>query len=186
MTKEKIGRDELVPPSIDWASEWSKHGRWLRTVLLARLTDVNAVDDVFQEIALNVTTKPHRWPEPEKIGPWLYRIAIRQVQLFGRRQRRRIGKVARTDEASLESRGDPDPLTWLVRNEAQSMVREAIAGMKNQDREILLLKHTEHWTYLEIAAQLGLSVDTVIYRLGRARQSLKANLTNRCSDIEIE
>jgi hypothetical protein len=39
-------------PSIDWQMALSQHDRWLRTIVLARLREPQAVDEVMQEVAL--------------------------------------------------------------------------------------------------------------------------------------
>ena len=39
-------------PAIDWQAALTQHERWLRTVVLARLREPQAVDEVMQEVAL--------------------------------------------------------------------------------------------------------------------------------------
>jgi RNA polymerase sigma-70 factor (ECF subfamily) len=67
-------------------------------------------------------------------------------------------------------------LDWLTARETERLVREAVAEMAPQDREILLLKHAEGWSYREISELLGVTIDKVIYRLGRARRRLRQRL----------
>ena len=55
-------------------------------------------------------------------------------------------------------------------------VRQAIAGLDSDDREILLLREYDQLAYEEIAALLSLPVGTVRSRLFRARLALKQRL----------
>lgn len=55
-------------------------------------------------------------------------------------------------------------------------MRRALAELKPQDAEILLLKYTEDWSYRELSDRLGLTVPAVEARLHRARARLRAAL----------
>jgi DNA-directed RNA polymerase specialized sigma24 family protein len=52
-------------------------------------------------------------------------------------------------------------------------VREALAQLDEEHREVLLLREYEQLSYAEIAALLALPVNTVRSRLFRARMALK-------------
>ena len=51
------------------------------------------------------------------------------------------------------------------------------------DREILLLKYTEGWTYKQLAAHLGVKVKTVEHRLMKARRDLRRRLRERGLEV---
>jgi RNA polymerase sigma-70 factor (ECF subfamily) len=55
-------------------------------------------------------------------------------------------------------------------------VTAALEKLKPPDREILLLKYTEKWSYEQLAEHLGVSVKTVEYRLLRARRAMRGHL----------
>jgi RNA polymerase sigma-70 factor (ECF subfamily) len=55
-------------------------------------------------------------------------------------------------------------------------VREALETLAAKDREILLLKYTEDWSYHQLAAHLGIGHSAVEARLHRARQRLRDRL----------
>jgi RNA polymerase sigma-70 factor (ECF subfamily) len=153
------------------------HGRWLRLVVLARLGEPQAVEEVLQELALAAVAARRVPDEPQRVPAWLYRLAVRQALLYRRkhgRQRRLMGRYAdRLDPSGIA----PDPLHWLLRDERAHLVREALARLAPQDAEILLLKYAENWTAPELAARLGVSVAAVEARLHRGRQRLRAALT---------
>ncbi len=153
------------------------HARWLRTVILARTGELAAVDDVFQEVALAVSQPSMQQRPVERIEPYLYRLAVRQSLLHRRRSGRRRRRELRWSE--LHGRTEEtrlDPGEWLLALELQQSVREALQTLAAKDREILLLKYTEDWSYHQLAAHLGIGHSAVEARLHRARQRLRDRL----------
>ncbi len=178
------GAATILSIMIDWASTLAVHDRWLRTVVLARLGERQAVDEVMQEVALAAVAQRAPLNDPARVGAWLYRLAVRQVLLHRRRcgrQRRLLGGYAgrRRDDAPA-----PDPLDGLLQDERDGLVRKALGRLPRRDAEILLLKYTEDWSYRELAAHLGVSESAVEARLHRARQRLREAMI-RTRAIEV-
>ncbi len=171
------GRD--AESSIDWSAALKEHGRWLRTVIGARLGEPQAVDEVLQEVALAAVAQKAPLADPARVAPWLYRLAVRQSLLYRRKQGRRR-KLTDRYAARKEAAGDSqslDPLGWLLAKERRQQVRRALACLPKRDAEILLLKYTEDWSYREMAQRMGISESAVEARLHRARQRMRAELT---------
>lgn len=166
--------------AIDWQAALRKHGRWLRTVVHARLGEAQAVEEVMQEVSLAAVQQ--RWPlrDREKVGPWLYRVAVTQSLLYRRkmgRRRKLTDRYANRYRPTEQDGRQPDPLGWLLAEERRNQVREGLRRLARRDAEILLLKYTEDWSYRELAKHLGISESAVEARLHRARQRLRAELT---------
>jgi RNA polymerase sigma-70 factor (ECF subfamily) len=167
-------------PSIDWQAALAQHDRWLRTIVLARLREPQAVEEVMQEVALATVRQSAPLADAAKVAPWLYRLAVRQALLYRRkcgRRRRLVGKYA--EQVQHQERGLPaaaDPLGWLLAEERRGLVRRALAALAPRDAEILLLKYTENWNYHQIAAHLGVTHAAVEARLHRARARLRQEL----------
>ena len=165
---------------IDWSAVWAEHGRWLRTVVMARLGERRAVDEVMQEIALAAVAQRAPLADSAKLAPWLYRLAVRQVLMFGRRagrQRRLAERYRQFVRPTANDSTCGDPLDWLVTEERRHLVRKSLERLPPRDAEILLLKYTEDWSYRELAARLGVSESAIEARLHRARGRLRAELT---------
>lgn len=163
------------PPKVDWADALAKHDRWLRTVVYARLGEPQAVDDVMQEVALAAVRQSAPLEDPTKVAPWLYRLAITQSLLYRRKQGRRrklTGNYAERVRPTEEDRR-PGPLGYLLADERQAMVRKGLDRLARRDREVLLLKYSEDWSYRELAEHLGISLTALQARLHRARQRLR-------------
>jgi RNA polymerase sigma-70 factor (ECF subfamily) len=170
----------MKQPSIDWQAALGQHDRWLRTIVLARLREPQAVDEVMQEVALAAVKQAAPLADPAKIAPWLYQLAVRQSLLYRRqcgRRRRLVGRYA--EQAQVDDRPARltiDPLGWLLAEERQALVRRALAQLPRRDAEILLLKYTENWSYHQIAAHLGIGHSAVEARLHRARARMRTEL----------
>jgi RNA polymerase sigma-70 factor (ECF subfamily) len=165
--------------AIDWPKVLAEHDRWLRTVLFARLGEREAVDDVMQEVSLAAVEQKAPISDPNKISPWLYRLAVTQALLYRRRMGRRRklteGFAQRVRPSEADSRTS-DPLDWLLADERRKLVRTALERLPARDAEILLLKYGEDWSYHDIADHLGIGHSAVEARLHRARQRLRTEL----------
>lgn len=173
---------------IDWAAALAEHERWLYTVLLARLRDRHAVEEVMQEVSLAAIKQRPRLSGPEKAGPWLYRVAVRQALLYRRsrgRARKLTDRYADRERPTEEDRSAPDPLGWLLADEQRAMIRKALSSLPERDAEVLLLKYTEGWSYQQMAEHLGVSVSSIESRLHRARRKMRSALA-ALDVIEVE
>jgi len=164
---------------IDWPAVLREHDRWLRTVVVARLGEAQAVDEVMQEVALAAVRQRAPIADPSKVAPWLYKLAVRQSLLYRRKQgrRRRLAeRYARRRRPTEHDTRHPDPLDWLLNEERRRRVREAMGRLSRRDAEILMLKYTEDWSYRNLAEHLGVSRSAVESRLHRARERLRKEL----------
>ena len=174
-------------PAIDWQAALTQHKSWLLKVLRSRIGDRHEVEDLFQEIALRVVrqSKPKQQSDgtiqqantpndPEKVAPWLYRLAIRQAVDFHRRLNR---KSQAHPHSNLEPFSpDPQPLDWMLAKEQKQNLLDALDNLKPQHREVLALKYSQNWSYKQIAEHLGVSVRTIEQRLFQARNMLRKSL----------
>ncbi len=173
----------LCPPrgvlAIDWPCVLAQHDRWLRTVIYARLGEPQAVDEVLQEVSLAAVRQKAPLNDPQKVAPWLYRLAVMQTLLYRRKQGRQRKLIDRYAQRFRPAQGDNrqmDPLSWLLTEERRQMVRTALKRLNRRDAEILLLKYTEDWSYRDLAEHLGISTSAVEARLHRARQRMRSEL----------
>lgn len=153
------------------------HGRWLRTVLLVRSGERTAVEELFQELAVTVIRKPPVHVPVDKRPAWLYGMAVRLALLFRRQRGRQRRLTQRFSDHHAERMAPPlDPLGWLLADERQQLVRQSLLRMTPKDRELLVLKYTEDWSYRDLATRLGVTESAVEARLHRARARLRTEL----------
>lgn len=164
------------PAVLDPLEALPEHEAWLRTTLLARLGNRDEVEEVMQEVAVAAANQSAKAEPVERVGPWLYRVAIRQVMLFRRkagRRRKLINSVAEAKQPSDVDQAHVDPLQFLIREERQREVRRALVHLSERDRQLLMLKYVEGMSYGQIAEQVGVTASAVQSRLHRARAQLR-------------
>lgn len=164
---------------ICWQRALAEHDRWLRTVVLARVGQASAVDEVMQDVALAAVRQQAPLRDAEKIAPWLYRLAVTQALMYRRRQGRERKLTNRYAERIVPSEHDAratDPLAWLLAGERAEQLRRAIQWMPRGEVEILYLKYTEGWSYQQLAEHLGTTISAIESRLHRARGRLRREL----------
>lgn len=182
------GRRVPLMTPICWQRALAEHDRWLRTVVLARVGQASAVDEVMQDVALAAVRQQAPLREAEKVAPWLYRLAVTQALLYRRRQGRQRKLTNRYVERVAPSEQDAratDPLAWLLAGERAEQLRQAMQQMPRGEVEILFLKYTEGWSYQQMAEHLGTTTSAIESRLHRARGRLRRALATY-EEVHVE
>ena len=141
----------------------------VRIMLLARLRDRDAVEDLSQEVLIAILTAVRKGQvrEPQKLAAFVHGIA-----------RNVVSNHFRTKGLEPASAGiDADTLAvdraeQLEEAERLDSVRRAVAILEPLDREILLLTLVEGFKPGEIARAKGLSPELVRTRKSRALRKL--------------
>jgi RNA polymerase sigma-70 factor (ECF subfamily) len=163
---------------VDWSACLAAHEGWLRKVILARTGERQAVDDVFQQVAVAAVEQRAPIAEPAKAGPWLHRLAVVYSARYRRsrgRERRAVRRVA-DRQVHLENGYADSVLALVLARERDERTRVALARLPAADAEMLMLKYGERWSCREIARRLGISDKAVECRLARARARLRREL----------
>ena len=107
---------------------------------------------------------------------WLLTI-VRHTCYDRLKQKGTSGQNTDFDEA-LHSAGrqTPDPETAVLLAERTELLRESLAELPAEYREVLVLRELEQLSYREIANTAGIPLGTVMSRLSRARQRLQQTL----------
>jgi RNA polymerase sigma-70 factor (ECF subfamily) len=114
---------------------------------------------------------------------WLYRIAVNVAIDTLRRD-------TKTTDMEIETLAIADhqdgPEAALVRKEQALAVQQAIQGLTEASRKVLVLREYGELSYSEIADVLGIPLGTVMSRLNYARQQLKKALQRHLIKMELE
>lgn len=113
--------------------------------------------------------------------PWLLKI-VRNTCYTWLHQHRKNWAFEEADENEY----GPDPLmpnpeAALIKNERNTMLRDALERLPRHLREALILRELEGLSYKEIAKITGRPAGTVMSRLSRARNELRESLSHRTS-----
>ena len=168
-------------------SEWSakvrsvyeKQGRELWALLYAHCCDAERANDALQEAFVRL--QEQNGSPIRNLRAWLLQVGRNWLRDVARRQR----KAARPNgnlDALAGSTADP---SFLVANEeVHARVRETLAQMRQDDREVLVLRYGLGWSSNRMADVLGTTAPAVDMRLSRARQRLAESLQMNGIDHE--
>lgn len=145
------------------------------SLLLDRDDAADAVQDAFVRAFRGLG----RLAEGSSFGPW-FRQIVRNLCLDRLRSPAHRSRVDLADEAV-------DRVTWsepvrergLEQQQLAVVVKDALATLSKDHREILVMKEMEGLRYDEIAQALNLSPGTVASRLHHARAAMKRALATR-------
>jgi len=145
-------------------------------------------DPLAEELAAETLTRAfdvrHRF-DPDRAGvrTWLHGIAARLVADHARSEARRLRAYAR--EAGRSAPGAPEAAAAIARADAAAAgpaLARALAGLRAEEREVLLLFAWAELGYDEIATALGIAPGTVRSRLHRARAAVRQALDEEEED----
>jgi RNA polymerase sigma-70 factor (ECF subfamily) len=143
-------------------------------------------EEVAQDTLLKVFESFGQLRDPEHVRSWVFRIA-RNACLMKRRK----SVFAPAQEVSLDERltapeggelafqiagGSEPPDARVLRGELREALQQAISGLPEMYRSVLLLRDIEELSTGETAQVLELSADVVKTRLHRARVALREKL----------
>ena len=158
--------------------------------LSARVDPSDVVQDAFAEATRQLSDYLRRQPLP--FYPWLRNLAWqRLVQLNRQHVQSKKRSVTREqtwaggelcDESGHELAqrlvaDDTSPSERIVRHELLQRVKHAMAKLKPDDREILILRHLEQLSVEETASVLSIKTGTAKARHFRAIQRLHSHLS---------
>lgn len=141
--------------------------------------------DLTQEVFMKAWRGLARFEGQSAFYTWLYRIGRNVVTSAARYDAARPKiRVSLDDGGDDEGRrGAPEPTAEseapeaaAIGEEERQAVRQAIADLPEEAREIVVLRDLAGHAYEEIAEMLDIPVGTVRSRLHRARQELRARL----------
>jgi RNA polymerase sigma factor (sigma-70 family) len=154
---------------------YDEHARDLHRYLARRLTPA-AADDVVAETFL-VAWKQRRRFDPSRGAPraWLFGIATNLLRRHARTEAATLRALARS--AGRADRPEPtDVASRVDATRAGPVLAAALATLRREERDVLLLVAWAGLRPAEIAAALNIDDGTVRTRLHRARTKLRTCL----------
>jgi RNA polymerase sigma-70 factor (ECF subfamily) len=134
-----------------------------RALTHARALTSAADADMVQTAFLDAFRQLERFDETREFYPWFYVLLRNRCFKHWRRTRDRAADVR---SGEMASRRD-------VSVEEVYDLRRALRRLEPADRELLVLKHLDGWTYDALAERLDIPRGTVMSRLFHARRRLK-------------
>ena len=161
-----------------------RHNQRVYRVVRALLRDPDEIEDVIQQAYLQAFLHLDQFGGAARWSTWVCRIAINEA-LARLRQR---GRFVPFDAASEEAMSDfdrvpsADPERAAAGREFGQMVEQAIDGLPEIYRVVLIMREVEGMSTSEAATVLDVEPEVIKTRLHRARASLRAALENRVGE----
>ena len=155
--------------------------------------------DVVQEAWLEVSRRFREWSESEM--PWHVWLRLTTAQTLVHAQRRQFGVQLRdplrerhesrpsvSSERMAEAFVDSatTPTQAARRSELRARVLEALEGLDEIDREVVVLRHYEGLSNAEVAAELSIETAAASKRFTRALLRLQPVLQALARDVSTE
>jgi DNA-directed RNA polymerase specialized sigma24 family protein len=146
---------------------FERHHVEIRRYLRHRIADPNVAEDLAAETFARAFAARHTFADRgHGARPWLFQIATNLLrdELRARARRHTLGQRLRGER--------PPPV--ILPGGADPALASALATLRRDELDVLLLFAWAELSYEEIAATLGAPVGTVRSRLSRARARLRA------------
>jgi RNA polymerase sigma-70 factor (ECF subfamily) len=145
----------------------------LRGYLLSQCRDAALADDLLQDTFMQIHRSRRTYEPGRPVTPWVFAIA-RNVYLMKRRSAGRRLRFEEALAADAKSSDLPhDDLRTLVKKD---QVQRALDQVPADQRQALLLHHVEGWSFVEIAARLGIRVNAAKTRAFRGMKKMRGHL----------
>jgi len=160
-----------------------RYNQRLYRVARSVLKDDDEAEDVMQEAYFRAYQHLGQFEGRASFSTWLIRIAFHEA-LARKKRRGRHDELDAIEESKGDSTmilksGNPGPEEDLAQSELRGLLENAIAGLPEAFRTVVVMREIEEMNIADTAAALGLSESLVKTRLHRAHAMLRKDLHSR-------
>jgi RNA polymerase sigma factor (sigma-70 family) len=163
----------------------------LRNFIRRRVPDVNDAEDILQEVFFEYV-EAYRLPEPiEQVGAWLYRVARnRIIDRFRKKREVQLPEVPDNaedwhwlDEVLPSSEAGPEAA--YARSVLLTELSAVFEELPKEQRDVFIAHELDGRSFKELAAESGVSVNTLLARKRYAVLHLRARLQTIYDEFDI-
>ncbi len=149
--------------------------------IIGAIRDHHAAEDVLQDTLVVLIEQVHMLRRPDRLWPWVYRVAWSKVQDHFRDRRRACQVAADTECEPDQCRTSAGDLldTMLYREKVEHLAA-ALRRLNPRCRVVLYLRFYEQMPYSQIASLMHSTPVQVRTQFHRAKQRLRASLLSSC------
>ena len=156
----------------------------LRNFIRKRVPDPRDTEDILQEVFYELVEANRLLMPIEHITGWLFRVARNRItDLFRKKKPERFSDTAVADEddellqlEDLLPSPDAGPEALYARNVLLDEIEFALDELPEEQREVFIAHELEGRSFKEMAAEIGVSVNTLLSRKRYAVLHLRERL----------
>ena len=161
-----IEQDQRISEAVELAQAR------LRNFIRKRVADESDAEDILQDVFYELVEAYRMMKPVQQVSAWLFRVARNRItDLFRKRRPEAIGNdpvVAEDGELllieDLLPSPDAGPEAVYARNVLLEELDAALDELPEEQREIFIAHELDGYTFKELAAATGLSVNTLLSR----------------------
>ena len=184
----------LMPDNDNWITQLAEKGKKGNNASLERLVDhfYGAIfrmvyyripsrmdaEDLTQDIFRQMIKSLPNLKDPDKLKPWLFRLALNRIRDFYRKKSilSFFGSTIEIDaDAQATEDSHHDPLKNLMQKELQTQFWQFSKGLPRWEREVFILRFMDNLDLTDIAQVLKKNVNTIKTHLYRAVKKFRNN-----------
>jgi RNA polymerase sigma-70 factor (ECF subfamily) len=176
LSSERAAEVELVRRAQQNPDQFARlYDRYIQRIyrfLLARTANPVEAEDLTSQTFLTAVERIGEYHPDGHFSAWLFRIAFnKQIDHFRKKQRH--ADVELDENLSFQ---DGDILNHIIHNERQSILRQKMAELPENERELIHLRLVARMSYAEIGTYLHQSSESVKKKYYRLIQRMRAEM----------
>jgi RNA polymerase sigma factor (sigma-70 family) len=172
--------DQLTAEQDQWIAQAVERdsGR-LRNYIRKHVVDLETAEDILQEVFVELV-EAYRMLKPiEQVSGWLFRVAKNRI--IDRFRGRKLESLGEDDDVAVSLEDllpspDSGPDAIYARSLLLDEIDEALEEMPPEQRSVFIAHEWEGYSFKELAAKTGVSVNTLLSRKHYAVQHLRRRL----------
>ncbi len=176
---QPVGKEEKKP-MYTLEGLMREYGNDVLRMAYLYVKDMHAAEDVFQDVFLKVNQKLDTYEGKASIKTWLLSVTMNTCKDYLKSAyQKRVVPMFDYLEGELDAE---DGFRRIEQMETARTVREAVQGLPEPYRDVVICVYFREMGMEETARELGISTGTVKSRLFRAKEKLKRGLEGRLAD----
>ncbi len=159
---------------------FDRHHNRLYNYMVYAVNEAGDAADLTQTTFIKAWENLPRLKNPNAFVTWLHRIAVNVVKDYARKRKDTpmtdIVEDYAAEHLDLPDSRTSNPETAVADKQTSDVVRQAVASLPDNHRNVVVMHHLEGMEIAQIAQVLGVAEGTVLSRLARARETLKRKL----------
>jgi RNA polymerase sigma factor (sigma-70 family) len=163
----------------------------LRTFIRRRVPDPRDAEDILQDVFYELVEANRLLMPIEHLTGWLFRVARNRItDLFRKKRPERFGEAAGANEdddrlpwEDLLPSPDAGPDALYARHVLLAALEAAVDELPEEQRDVFVQHEVEGRSFKEMAAETGVSVNTLLSRKRYAVRHLRERLQRIYDDV---